>query len=67
MQIFVQPEDLCIVKAKKMRDMFITFHYIVIKSWISPRQERETTKKKENQKKKKKKYKEHKKIETKFK
>lgn len=46
MQIFVQPEDLCIVKAKKMRDMFITFHYIVIKSWISPKQERETTKNK---------------------
>lgn len=44
MQIFVQPEDLCIVKAKKMRDMFITFHYIVIESWISPKQERETTK-----------------------
>lgn len=31
MQIFVQPEDLCIVKAKNMRD--ITVHYIVIKSW----------------------------------
>lgn len=58
MQIFVQPEDLCIVKAKKMRDMFITFHYIVIKSWISPKQERETTKNKK---------KNIKKIETKFK
>ena len=55
MQIFVQPEDLCIVKAKKMRDMFITFHYIVIKSWISPRQEREKKKKKKTKKKKKKK------------
>lgn len=43
MQIFVQPEDLCIVKAKKMRDMFITIHYIVIKSWMSPRQKREAT------------------------
>lgn len=43
MQIFVQPEDLCIVKAKKMRDMFITVHYIVIRSWMSPRQKRETT------------------------
>lgn len=46
MQIFVQPEDLCIVKAKKMRDMFITIHYIVIKSRMSPRQKRETTIKK---------------------
>lgn len=52
MQIFVQPEDLCIVKAEKMRDMFITVHYIVIKSRMSPRQERETT---INDKKKKKK------------
>lgn len=43
MQLFVQPEDLCIAKAKKMRDMFITNHYIVIKSWRSPRQKRETT------------------------
>lgn len=43
MQFFVQPEDLWIVKAKKMRDMFITIRYIVIKSWMSPRQKRETT------------------------
>lgn len=40
MQIFVQPEDLFIAKAKKM---FITNQYIVIKSWRSPRQKRETT------------------------
>lgn len=43
MQIFVQPENLCIVKAKNMRDRFITIHYIVIKSQMSPRQKRETT------------------------
>lgn len=46
MQIFVQPEDLCIVKAKNMRD--ITVHYIVIKSWVSPGQKRETTINKQN-------------------
>ena len=40
MQIFVQPEDLCIVKAKKMRDMFITIHYIVIKCRMSARQKK---------------------------
>lgn len=56
MQIFVQPEDLWIVKAKKMRDMFITICYIVIKSWVSPRQKRETT---INNKKKKKKIKQN--------
>lgn len=44
--IFVQPEELCIVKAKKMRDMFIKIHYIVIKSRMLPRQKRETTTKK---------------------
>lgn len=53
MQFFVQPEDLCIVKAKKMRDMFITIHYIVIKCRMSPRQKRETTINNNNKKKKK--------------